>query len=99
MALRTTCSPKVALSDFIRDIKANSSRWINEQPHSVPFAWQIGYGAFTVSMSQIEIVTEYIRNQAQHHHQKSFADELRDLLQKHKIEFDETRLFDDEFHG
>ncbi len=95
----TSCSPKIALSDFIRDVKANASKWVNEQPRSAKFAWQAGYGAFTVSISQVEIVRQYIRNQAEHHKKQSFADEFRQMLVKHNISFDEARLFEDEFHG
>ncbi len=95
----TSCSPKLALADFIRDVKANASKWINEQPRSTKFAWQSGYGAFTVSVSQVEVVRQYIRNQAEHHKKQSFADEFRATLSKHKIAFDEERLFEDEFHG
>lgn len=94
-----SCSPKVALADFIRDIKANASRWINEPPRGSGFAWQTGYGAFTVSVSQIEAVRRYIRNQAEHHRRMTFAEELQAVLQKHGIAFDEARLYVDEFHG
>jgi putative transposase len=94
-----TCSPKRALADFIRDIKANASRWVNEQPRSMKFAWQNGYGAFTVSVSQVEVVRRYIRNQAEHHRRQSFVDEFRTVLIRHGISFDEQQLFEDEFHG
>ena len=97
--LLASCSPKRALAEFIRDVKANSSKWINEQSRFKDFAWQPGYGAFTVSISQLEVVQRYIRNQTEHHRRQSFADEFRALLRKHKIAFDEARLFDDEFHG
>lgn len=95
----TSCSPRLALADFIRDIKANASRWINEQPGVSKFAWQTGYGAFTVSASQVEVVRHYIRNQAEHHKKQSFADEFRAVLHRHGISFDEARLFEDKFHG
>ncbi len=93
----TSCSPKIALADFIRDIKANASKWINEQHRAAKFAWQTGYAAFTVSASQVDVVRRYIRNQAKHHKNQSFVDEFRGMLIKHKIPFDEERLFEDEF--
>jgi len=97
--LLTTCSPKVAIADFVRDVKANASRWINELPRGGKFAWQVGYGAFTVSLSQAPRVRRYIRNQVEHHRKQSFPDEFRSILRKHGIAFDEQRLFDDEHHG
>lgn len=95
----TSCSPRIALADFIRDIKANSSKWLHEDKHLMRFGWQTGYGAFTVSRSRIETVRKYIRNQAEHHRKQSFADEFRALLQRHGIEFDEKYLFEAEHHG
>jgi putative transposase len=95
----TSCSPKLALADFIRDIKANASRWINEGPGGGKFAWQSGYGAFTVSASQAPVVRAYILNQAEHHRVRSFKEEFRELLVRHGISFDESRLFEEEFYG
>ena len=57
------------------------------------FAWQDGYGAFTVSESQLDAVQDYIRRQAEHHRNKTFAEEYRAFLQRHRIEFDERYLF------
>jgi putative transposase len=54
--LLTSCSPRIAVADFIRDIKANSSKWLHEGKHQNGFGWQTGYGAFTVSSSQIDAV-------------------------------------------
>lgn len=97
--LLTSCSPRIALADFIRDIKANSSKWLHEQHRVDDFQWQTGYGAFTVSCSQQGVVRNYLRNQAQHHHRQSFEEEYLELLRRHGISFDEKYLFDEEFHG
>ena len=58
------------------------------------FAWQIGYGAFTVSESQVAAVRKYIQRQEEHHKRVSFKDELISLLRKHRIEFDEDDLLE-----
>jgi REP element-mobilizing transposase RayT len=85
----------LALSDALRLIKANSSKWAGEQEDLVrTFAWQTGYAAFTVSKSQVVVVRKYIRNQEQHHRRKSFKQELVSLLDKHEIEYDRRYLWD-----
>lgn len=66
--------PKLAFSDFMRELKASSSHWIKEN-YDDKFAWQSRYGAFTVSESQVEILRKYIRNQQKHHQKKLFVDE------------------------
>jgi|SRR5208282_6870223 len=95
----TSCAATIALADFIRDIKANSSKWIHEERRLHDFQWQSGCGAFTVSCSQIEVVRLYICGQAEHHRKQSFEDEYRWFLRKHGIEFEEKYLFESEFHG
>lgn len=95
----TSCSPRLALADFIRDIKANSSKWVSQNFQQKDFQWQTGYGAFTVSSSQKEKVRKYVRSQAEHHQKYSFEDEFRNLLTRHKVTFDERYLFEDEHHG
>ena len=86
--------PSLALSDLIRDVKANSSKWVNEEKWKVhKFGWQDGFAAFSVSRSQIEKVAEYIRNQKEHHQGLDFKSELLGLLIKHEIEFDEEYLW------
>ena len=62
-----------------------------------PFAWQRGFGAFSVSESNVEAVRRYIQNQEAHHAKLSFKDEFRQLLVRHGIEFDERYLFADEY--
>jgi putative transposase len=97
--LLTSCSPRIALADFIRDVKANSSKWVHQERRLLDLAWQEGYGAFTVSHSLISVVQEYVANQAEHHRQLSFEEEFRAMLVKHGIVFDERFLFEREHHG
>ncbi len=87
--------PDMPVSDLVRDLKANSSKWIHEQKGlPADFAWQKGYAAFTVSESQEGAVRSYIRNQEKHHRRITFEEELVSLLRKHGIEFDPTYLLD-----
>ena len=84
-----------SVSDITRDIKANSSKWINEKKFIVgKFSWQEGYGAFTYAKSQIDAVAKYIHNQPQHHQKKSFKEEYLAILNKAEIEFEEKYLFE-----
>ena len=77
-----------ALADVIRDLKANASGWMHKIfPDAQAFAWQNGYGAFTVSASQVEIVRRYIANQQAHHQKQSFEDEFVGMLKLNEIEF------------
>ena len=83
----------MALSKAVQLIKGGSSHWMKETfPKVTGFAWQDGYGAFTVSPSQLDAVREYIRNQEEHHRTKSFAEEYRAFLERHQVEFDERFL-------
>ena len=77
--------PAIALAKAVSSLKANSSRWLNEQ--KIKFAWQEGYGAFSVSTSNVAEVARYIRNQQQHHKNMTFEDEIFALLRKHGIAF------------
>lgn len=87
--------PDAALSDLVRDIKSNSSKWINdEKSKHVKFEWQEGYGAFSYSHSQIGDVISYIRNQQEHHRKKPFREEYLDFLRKFGISYDPKYLFD-----
>ena len=89
--------PRVAVSDMLRTIKAGSSKWMNENKHSSKgFEWQRGFGAFTVSKSNMSDESRYIENQDEHHRKSTFADEFRALLVRHEIVFEERYLFDDE---
>ena len=81
------------LSDVVRDVKAVSSRWVHEEIGERRFAWQEGYGAFTVSASQCEPVREYIARQEQHHRKRTFQEEYVELLQRSGVEYDERFLW------
>jgi len=84
-----------AVSDVIRNIKSISSGWIHKEfPSLSAFAWQRGYGAFSVSASQVERVRLYVANQEEHHRLQSFQEEFIALLRAHDIEFDERYLWD-----
>jgi hypothetical protein len=93
---RPFLTPTIAISDMLRLIKANSSKWANEREDVRYFAWQAGYAAFSVSESQLETVREYIRTQAKHHQRTSFRSGYLTLLRKHNIEFDERYVFEEE---
>jgi len=98
--LLVNLSPAKSLSDSIRDIKANASKWANELAElEVRFEWQKGYGAFTVSYSHTDSVRHYIRNQREHHCAMSFEDEYIKMLRSHEIEYDLKYLFEAEHHG
>jgi REP element-mobilizing transposase RayT len=83
----------LSLSKIVEEIKKESSKWAKTHIHP-EFYWQSGYGAFSVSPSLVEKVRDYIANQAVHHHQMTFQEELRTLLRKHKIEWDERYVWD-----
>jgi REP element-mobilizing transposase RayT len=86
--------PDACLSDLVRDVKANSSRIINEK-HWVAgrFSWQEGFGAFSYSRSQLGTVIRYIENQQKHHAKKSFREEYVELLEKFAVDYDRRYIF------
>lgn len=87
--------PDKSVSDVLRHLKANASGWMHKVfPELDDFRWQDGYGAFTVSQSQVERVRLYISRQQQHHQEKSFKDEFIVLLRNNDIEFDERYLWE-----
>jgi putative transposase len=79
------------LAKAAQAIKGNSSHWFRRE-HVKDFAWQQGYGAFSVSHSQLEKTKQYVLNQKEHHKKLDFASEFRALLKKHGIEYDERYL-------
>ena len=88
-------SRTVSISQVVEDVKKASSKWIKTQGAAfAAFAWQSGYGAFAVSESNVETVHEYIANQREHHRKKSFQDEYRQFLERHRIAFDERYVWD-----
>ena len=85
--------PVAALSDFMRELKAGSSKWVR-RTHQPKFSWQRRYGAFSVSESAADSVRDYIRNQKEHHIGRTFEDEYKSLLERHHIDFNERYLWD-----
>ncbi len=85
--------PTVCLSDYVKDIKVASSLWMKESGKFPAFeAWQEGYGAFTYSVREKDMIINYIKNQKEHHKSESFYDEFKRLLIENEIEFDEKYL-------
>ena len=89
--------PEFAISKTIQLLKANSSKWINDQK-KLPgrFEWQRGYGAFSVSQSMSDAVKRYISKQREHHSKQSFVDEYLSMLANHQVEFDPKYVFEQE---
>ena len=82
---------KPSLAKAVQLLKGNSSKWMGEQGRS--FAWQEGYGALSVSSSNLDHVARYVRNQAARHRKFSFEEEFRALLKKHHVDYDAQRIF------
>jgi REP element-mobilizing transposase RayT len=87
--------PDEPLSKIVQEIKANSSRFINENRLlRGKFEWQKGFGAFSYSRSQIPVVARYIDNQPEHHKRRTFKQEYIELLDRFEVEYDERYLFE-----
>lgn len=87
--------PSMSVSDMVRDVKNNSTNFINDRKWiSRKFSWQEGFGSFSYSHSQIDQVYQYILNQKEHHRKKTFKEEYLDFLRKFEIEYDEKYLFE-----
>ena len=87
--------PAMAISDLVRDIKNNSSNFINDNKFvKGKFSWQAGYGAFSYGHSQMDKVYNYILNQEKHHKKKTFREEYLEFLKKFEVEYDEKYLFE-----
>jgi REP element-mobilizing transposase RayT len=85
----------MSIADIVNVVKSNSSRWIHESYSRLrPFAWQEGYGAFSVSKSEEAKVVRYIKNQEDHHRKRTFKEELIGLLEKHGIEYDKRYIWE-----
>lgn len=86
--------PTLSPSHIAQYLKGDSSKWIHETfPELQEFAWQQGYGAFTVSKMRLDAVVRYIQNQRAHHQQRDFQAEYRDFLQTHEIAYDEQYVW------
>ena len=81
------------ISDILRELKHESSLWVHKEIGVADFTWQKGYGAFSVSKSQIEVVRNYIVRQQEHHQKKSFEQEYLELLKRNEIDYDERYLW------
>ncbi len=87
--------PAKNISDIMRVVKTNSSKWINESNFvRGKFQWQEGYGAFSYSRSQRDTVINYIMNQEEHHRNKTFKEEYLDMLRTFEVDYDEKYMFD-----
>lgn len=87
--------PVVSISEAMRVVKTNSSKWVHAEWSSrAHFAWQIGYGAFSVRQSNVPTVLRYIANQEEHHRKISFQEEFIAYLKRHKIEYDEKYIWE-----
>lgn len=86
--------PNQSISNLMQDIKAGSSAWINKHKmnHQI-FRWQEGYGAFSYSKSQLNMVKNYIMNQKEHHKHKTFKTEYKELLEENGVDYDEKYIF------
>jgi REP element-mobilizing transposase RayT len=88
-------SKKITQIKFIEEIKKQSSKWIKTKGELYSkFYWQDGYGIFSVNPSEIDVVVEYIKNQAEHHKKRTFQSELLAFLKKYGVEYDERYLWD-----
>lgn len=89
--LLTSIPPNITVSDFLRDLKAGSSRWVRENGLR-DFEWQRGYAAFTANQSIADDVDAYIRRQEEHHAKQDYISELKRMLELNKVEFDPRYL-------
>jgi putative transposase len=88
--------PDHMLSDLMRDVKANSSKFINEKKWvQGKFEWQRGFGGFTVGYSQLDMVINYIKRQEEHHKRKTFKEEYIELLKENDVEFNDDYIFEE----
>ncbi len=86
--------PDCTISSLVRDIKANSSSFVQKKNDLPSFRWQEGFGAFSYSKSQIDPVVKYILNQPEHHNIRTFQEEYLEFLKKFEINYDEEYLFE-----
>ncbi len=88
-------TPDTTVSGLVRDIKANSSKFINQKQWVTGrFEWQVGFGAFSYSRSQLDALVKYIKNQEKHHMRKTFREEYLEILKGFNVNYDERYIFD-----
>ena len=85
--------PTLLVSKAVQLLKGGSSLWFHKEFHRSTFRWQDGYGAFTVSKSQITAVVRYVEEQREHHRHQTFQDEYQSLLDKHSVDYDQRYLW------
>lgn len=84
-----------ALKKIVEEVKKGSSKWMKiDGPRNPSFCWQRGYAAFSVSLSNVADVKDYVRNQEEHHREMTFQEELRGLLDRHRVEYDDRYVWD-----
>ena len=89
-------NPSCSISNLVRDIKSNSSKWINEKGFALEkFGWQTGFGAFTIGQSQVNGIIKYIIDQETHHRRKTYREEYVDFLKAYKVDYNMEYVFDD----
>jgi REP-associated tyrosine transposase len=86
--------PSVAIADALRIVKTNSSRWVHQKSGLRGFAWQTGYGAFSVSQSNAASVVKYIREQEEHHWRVTFQEEFVSFLKKNGVRYEERYIWE-----
>jgi len=85
----------LSVADLVEQLKSSSSKWLKTQsPALSKFAWQRGYGSFSVGPADLDVLTRYIDAQETHHRKQSFQDEFRAFLKKYRVEFDERYVWD-----
>ena len=88
-------SRTATIADVVKELKRASSVWLKQRPPPIAdFAWQNGYGAFSIGASQIDAARKYIAGQEKHHRTISFQDEVRELLRRYQVEYDERYVWD-----
>jgi len=93
--LLSTLSRTCLASEMVKEVKRGSSLWLKtKSPELRDFAWQNGYGIFSIGFSQVEVVRNYIAGQEEHHRKVTFQEEFRELLRRYEIEFDERHVWD-----
>lgn len=91
----STLSRTATVSDLVKEVKRRSSLWLKtKKPELHDFAWQNGYGIFSIGFSQMESVRNYIAGQEEHHQRVSFQEEFREFLRRYEVEFDERYVWD-----
>ena len=87
-------SRTISQAEVVEEVKKSSSKWMKAEGNVPEFAWQAGYGTFSIGESQVDTVIHYIQNQEQHHQKISFQDEFRRFLERYRIAYDERYVWD-----